>query len=57
MKRKNSLTLKLKFWGSSEAIEKFQKHLDDNFICFISPIKPSDQGNYHAYATIEVGEE
>jgi len=56
MRKRRSQKLKLKFWGKPEAIEKFRHHLEEYFICVISTTKPSDQGDYHAYATLEVGE-
>lgn len=50
------MNLKLKFWGSKEAVEQFKKFLDENFIAAIAPTRPSDQGDYHAFATLTLVE-
>jgi len=48
------MKLKLKFWGSKEAVEAFKTHLDQNFLAVISTTKISREGGFHAFATIEV---
>ena len=44
----------MKFYGEHEAVEAFVRHLDKTFLAIISPIKESDRGGAHAFATIEV---
>ena len=53
MKKPKQLNLKMKFWGEREAAEFFKYFLDENFLAALSPIKTSDQGNSHAFATLK----
>jgi hypothetical protein len=51
------MRLKLKFWGSKNAVESFIQHLDQTFLASCSSAQNSSQGDYHAFATIEILEE
>ena len=51
------MQVKLKFWGKRPAVDRFREYLEENFVSIVSPTKPSEQGDYHAYATIEVKKE
>ena len=49
--------IKIKFWGTLEAVEAFTRFLDENAVCVSSPPLESEQGGFHVYSTIEVAGE
>ena len=48
------MRLKVKFYGSKQAVDSFKDHLEHTFLAIVSQTRPTDQGDYHALATIEV---
>jgi len=50
------MKIKTKSMGPSEALQIFRAFLDEHFLCFSSDLKPSDQGGYHFFSTIQIDE-
>lgn len=52
MSRKRNKPLTVKIHGPREKVEAFLDHLDEYYFCVYSPVMPTREGGYHAYATI-----
>ena len=48
------MKVKVKVWGTKEGVETFLAEIDEKFLAITSTAKPSSQGDFHGYATVEV---
>ena len=47
-------SIRAKFWGPPKALNFLRAYMEKNFDCILSPLKRSDQGGEHFFATIFV---
>ena len=54
---KNQMKVKIKAMSKDEeAVRIFLKDIDESYLALISVPKPSSDGGWHGFATVEVGE-
>ena len=50
------MKVKVKVWGSKRAVELFLNEIDENYLAIVSKAISSSQGDWHGFATIDMGD-